>query len=289
NAACTVIELTGLLIVIAAGIPYLGSVNIFALESIPQTGTLTPGLVLSGAVLAFYSFVGFEDVINVGEEVIDPKRTLPLGLLLAMLIASAVYMLIGVVAVSVVPPDQLAHSNQPLVDVVKKAWPWFPTQIFSVIALFAVANTALLNFIMSSRLLYGLANLGLLPKALAKVHAKTKTPYVAVIAVLAILLTLAYLGEVASLARATSLFVLLVFMAMNASLFLFQWRERHHKRSRRWRIPQIVPILGTLGAGTMLFFAEAKDYQIAGIMLAIIIGLYFIERPDPSQIEKFES
>jgi len=290
NTVCTVIEVTGLLLIVAAGIPFIGQVNLLDMQSIPNTGALTPTLVLSGAVLTFYSFVGFEDLINVSEEVIKPKRTVPLALMMAMLIASIIYMLVAVVAVSVMKPDQLAASKQPLVDVMRVAWPWFPAKVFSVIALFAVTNTALLNFIMASRLMYGLGRLGLLPKFVSKVHHRTKTPYVSVAIVFVIFLTLAYVGDVASLARATSLFVLLVFMCMNASLFLFQWKDRKKKRRvTRWRIPQVVPVLGVVGTVAMMAHANAQDFKIAGTMLAVIVILFFIQRPTDAQIEKFES
>ncbi len=284
NALCTAIELAGLLLVIAVGIPYLGDVNLFDVQSIPNTRALDPSLILGGAVLAFYSFIGFEDLLNVSEEVVQPERNVPLALMISMVTASAIYMLIGVVAVSVVPAEQLAASKQPLVDVVAKAWPGFPTQVFSVIALFAVANTALLNYLMSSRLIYGLANLGLLPKVLSKVHGKTKTPYYAVGVVFAILITLAFVGEVSSLARATALFVLMVFLAMNVSMIVIQRREKKQGP----RIPIAVPILGALGALAMATHANAEDYKIAGSMLAGILLLYFIKRPSAEQIEKFE-
>lgn len=285
NTLCTVIELTGLLVVIVAGIPFLGSVNLFDAASIPQTHALSPGLVFSGAVLAFYSFIGFEDVLNVSEEVVKPERNIPMALLISMFVSSVVYMLISVVAVSVIPAADLAASNQPLVDVVIKAWPGFPAQIFSVIALFAVANTALLNYLMASRLVYGLSDMGLLPKFFSKVHKSTKTPYTAVIAVSLVLIILALIGEVGTLARATSLLVLIVFFSMNASLIVFMRREG---RSRGRKIPYILPAIGAGGALIMATHARAGDYKIAGAMLLIISILYWFKRPTPAQIAAFE-
>jgi len=284
NIVCTAVELTGLLIIIAAGIPFLGSVNLADVSSIPS-GALTPSLILSGAVLTFFSFVGFEDVLNVGEEVKNPERTLPLALIMALLIASTIYFLVAAIAVSVVPAAQLGQSSQPLVEVIKTAWPWFPAKVFNVIALFAVANTALLNFIMGSRLLYGLGKLGLAPKILAKVHGKTRTPAVAILAVYGILLVLAYTGDVSQLARATSIFILLVFTGMHASLIKFQ---RTEKRRHKWHMPYIVPAVGILGAVAMLAHVNLDDVKIAGSMLGVILLLYLVHRPTVAQIEKFE-
>jgi len=290
NTVCTVIEVTGLLLIIAAGIPFIGQVDLLDMKSIPNASLLTPTLVLSGAVLTFYSFVGFEDLINVSEEVVKPKRTVPLALMTAMLIASVIYMLVAIVAVSVVPADKLAASKEPLVDVIRVAWPWFPSKLFSVIALFAVTNTALLNFVMASRLMYGLGNLGLMPKFVSKVHGRTKTPYIAIAIVFVIFLVLALVGNVASLARATSLFVLLVFMCMNASLFVFQREDRKKKRKiTRWRIPQVIPVLGVIGTIVMMAHANLDDLKIAGSLMVVIVALYLIHRPTADQIQKFES
>ncbi len=285
NVVCTTIELCGLLIVVIAGMSYVGDVDLLDVSSIPNGGLLTPTLVLSGAVLTFFSFIGFEDILNVSEEVKNPERTVPMGLLLALVIASCIYMLVSIVAVSVVPAAELGASNKPLVEVVTRAWPWFPPQLFSVIAMFAVANTALLNFIMGSRLLYGLAKIGLLPKVLAKVHGKTRTPSVATFVVGGILLVLAYIGEVTTLARATSVFILIVFLAMHASLIRFQYRD---KNRHAWHIPYIIPILGIIGAVAMLSQVEKGDAAIAGTMLALIFALYWIRRPTAEQIEKVE-
>lgn len=289
NALMTLIEVSGLLFVILAGLPYLGRVNLVDLSSIPSGASLSPSLVLSGAVLTFYSFIGFEDLLNVSEEVVDPERNVPRGLMLSMLIASLIYILVSVTAISVVPGPELAASKQPLVEVIARAWPWFPKQIFSFIALFAVSNTALLNFIMGSRLVYGLGKLGLLPKVFARVHARTRTPHISIVLVGSIFLTLAYLGDISSLARSTSLFILIVFMAMSASLLRFQQLENQRGQKRPWHLPQWIPLLSVVGTVTLLIHAQWDDFKIAGSMLLLMIVLFLIKRPTVSQIERFES
>lgn len=288
NSVCTVIEVAGLLLIIVAGAPHIGNVNLLDVGSIPNLGALTPSLVLSGAVLTFYSFVGFEDLINVSEEVIEPQKNVPLALIFSMLVAAVIYMAVAIVAVNVLPTEELSASKQPLVDVMMKAWPWFPARVFSFIALFAVTNTALLNFIMASRLLYGLGNLRLLPRSFSKVHGVTHTPYVAVIVVAVVFGVLASIGDVTSLARATSLFILFIFTGMSASLFRFQWQDRSSSSRPQWSIPQVVPALGILGTLTMMAFAKLEDFKIAGTLFLIIIVLFFIQRPTGEQIEKFE-
>lgn len=274
NIVCTGIELTGLLIVLAVGAKFVGSVDYWDAKTITNpSGDLSLSLILSGAVLTFYSFVGFEDIINVSEEVINPERNIPLGLLSALGIASLIYMGVSIVAVSVIPAAELATSKAPLVDVVGKAAPWFPSIGFSFIAMFAVANTALLNFIMGSRLAYGMANEGLLPPVLSKIHPTRRTPHVASVVLLVIMLGLALVGDISSLARATSVLLLLVFFVINSALVVF--KVRGPKLVGGFQVPIFVPLLGAIVCVAMLFFAKASELRLAGMILAGIVVLYF--------------
>lgn len=278
NMICTGIELSGLLVVLAVGLPYLGSVNYLDAVTVSNpTGELTASLLLSGAVLTFYSFIGFEDIINVAEEVKNPTRNIPLGLLIAVGVSSAIYMGVSLVAVSVVPAPELAKSTAPLVDVVGRAAPWFPRTGFSFIAMFAVANTALLNFVMGSRLVYGMANDGLLPKILSKVSQTRRTPHVASGAILALMLVLALSGDISSLARSTSVLLLCVFVVVNLSLIALKVRKTEMHGS--FEVPVFIPALGALVCFAMLFFAKASELKLAGGILTGIVLLYVAVRP----------
>lgn len=288
NSLCTLIELGGLLIVIAVGFGFLGTVDYFNATTVSNpTGALGPSIILSGAVLTFYSFVGFEDMLNVGEEVKNPKRNLPLGLVLSVLISSCVYVLISLVAVSVIPADILANSDQPLVDVVAKAAPWFPTKIFSVISMFAVTNTALLNFIMGSRIMYGMANQGLLPKVLSKVHRTRKTPYVASATVFVIMLGLALSGDISSLAKATSVLLLLCFTLVNLALVILKRRSDEPRGG--FEIPSAIPILGAMVCAALLAHAKGPEWLTAGGILAVIAVLWFILKPKQEALDQLET
>lgn len=287
NAVCTLIELSGLLLVIVVGVRYLGSVNYLDAVTVTNpTGDISASLILTGAVLTFYSFIGFEDILNVAEEVKNPERTLPLGLILSVAISSLIYILISLIAVSVIPAQELAASSEPLVDVVRKSAPWFPSSIYSIIAMFAVSNTALLNFVMGSRLVYGMAHQGLLPKALAKVHKTRKTPYMAVGTLLTILLILALSGDISSLAKSTSVLLLVCFIIVNLALVILQRRKNEHKGS--FEIPTLVPIFGALVCFCLLLNAQAPEIKMAGFISACIATLYFILRPKAEKIRSFE-
>lgn len=284
NSLCTIVETSGLLLIIVMGISYVGGVNYLdASTAANPGGEVTLSLLLGGAVLTFYSFVGFEDMLNVAEEVKDPKRTVPWALVTALLVTSAIYMLISIIAVSVVPAAELALSGQPLVDVVARVAPWFPRPAFSLIALFAVANTALLNFIMGSRLLYGMSKHGLFPKLFSRVHPRRHTPHRTILLVSAILLILAFVGDISSLARATSVLLLACFIVVNASLLVLQRREHP---SGTFEVPAFVPALGALVCAALLTQAQAKEWLIAGTLLGIIVILYFALRPSLTEIEE---
>jgi amino acid transporter len=277
NSVLTLTESLGLLLVIGVGAAYLGSADYLDFSAPGNGGGLQMPVLLSTSVLVFYSFVGFEDLINMGEEVKNPHSTLPRALLFSLLIASAIYLLVAVIAVSVIPAAELAQSNQPLVDVVRKAAPWFPPQAFSVISLLAVCNTALLNFLMGSRLIYGLAHLRVLPSFLDQVNPKTKTPTRAVVLVYAITLLLAVSGDVSTLARATSLLLLLVFVSMNLSLIRIKWKGR--RKHEHFDVPMIVPALGTIACVALLLNGNGGDWLTAGGLIALILALYGITRP----------
>ncbi len=274
NIVCTTIELSGLLLILLVGVRYLGGVNYLdAVTPANPTGAIGFPLILSGAVLTFYSFIGFEDIINVSEEVKDPARNVPRGILLAVLISSVIYVGISLVAVSVIPPAQLAASSAPLVDVVRVAAPWFPSVGFTFIAIFAVANTALLNFIMGSRLVYGMANDGLLPKVLGKVSPKRNTPHYASYAILVLMLLLALMGDITSLARSTSVLLLFCFVVVNLSLIVLKKRKGETRGG--FEVPYFVPVLGVLVCLAMLSCVKAEEAKVAGALAIGIVVLYF--------------
>src|SRR4029077_17173016 len=151
------------------------------------------GLVLvQGAVLTFFAFIGFEDTFNVAE-----------GLILAMSMAAILYIAVAVTAVSVVPWPELADAPGPITEVVHRAAPLIPPLVFTGITLFAVGNTALVNYVTASRLIYGMAHQGLLPLRLGEVHEERRTPHFAILALFLVAMPLALFGTIAELAAAT--------------------------------------------------------------------------------------
>lgn len=278
NIICTMVELGGLLMIIAIGLRFWGSVNY--LQPPPATqasGGLTSLLVLQGAVLTFYSFIGFEDMINVSEEVKNPRRNFPLAVIIALIVTAIVYFAVSISAVSVVAPAELAASKEPLVEVVRRAAPWFPTALFSIIALFAITNTALLNYIMGSRLAYGMARQGFLPALLGRVHPQRRTPHVAIVVLMCLVLILVSAGDLAALASATSVLLLASFIIINAALIILKRRPDEPKGA--FEVPAFVPAGGILVCAALLTQASGRALVIAVVLLVAIALLYLLTGP----------
>lgn len=272
NIVATMVELTGLLIVIVAGALFLAADPQAGISpTIAATGDVSWNGIARGAALSFFAYVGFEDMVNVAEEVKDPERNMPRAILLALGIAGIVYLLVVLVATSVLPPAVLAEAKAPLLSVVQRSTDAIPDRVFSLIALFAVANTGLLNFIMGSRLIYGMSGQGLLPSALGKVHPTRRTPHLAILVILAVALSLALSGTLTYLAGTTSLLLLVVFFTVNLSLVQIKRRDR--ERPRTFCAPRMVPIAGALACLALMPFVPLGSLLTAGIILGLGVGL----------------
>lgn len=295
NLLCTLIEAGGLIFVIAVGLRYWGSVSYLDPTSTRNpAGTLSIPFVLQGAVLTFYSFIGFEDMLNVAEEVKDVRRTFPRGMVIALAITTLIYMAVSITAISVVPHQELALANGgtlargqgPLVKVVSVAAPWLNVRVFAAIGLFAIANTALLNYIMGSRLAYGMARQGLLPHLLGRVHPTRRTPHLAILALMVLVLLLALAGDISDLASATSLLLLGVFVVINLALIVL--KRRPNEPPGLFEVPLLVPLGGMLVClamiGTRVYAALLDPAARRAPLIAAAIGtgaalLYLITRP----------
>ena len=173
NVVLTCVELTGLLIIIIIGLWAIGLgqgdvSRAFQFKTSPDTSFVWP--VIAATTLAFFAMVGFEDSVNMAEETEDPTRIFPKILLAGLFITGAVYVLVSISAITLVSPEELGQGETPLLKVVQAGAPNFPVWIFGFITMFAVANSALINMLMASRLVYGMSREHVLPAALGKVH-----------------------------------------------------------------------------------------------------------------------
>jgi amino acid transporter len=279
NVVCSLVEAGGLALIIVVGARYWGSADLLATPATPAGGELLaipPLLLLQGAVLTFFSFVGFEDALNVSEEVKSPRTTVPLGLVAGMVLACGLYVGVAITAVSVVPWAELAQAKAPLAEVMARAAPWFPPGAFVAITIFAVANTALINYVTASRLLFGMARDGRLPSHLARVHAKNRTPHVAIGLLLLVLSALLLAGDIAELAASTVILLLAVFVVVNLALIVLKLRPGEPRGG--FEPPILVPAAGALVClGLLAARVLSEDMTatlIALALLALAAALY---------------
>jgi amino acid transporter len=176
-------------------------------------------------VLAFYAYIGFEDMVEVAEEVRNVERNLPRAILLTLFLSTLIYIALIFSAVLAVGPNLLAQSSAPLADVYRHLTGSDPT-VISFIGLFAIINGALIQVIMASRVLYGLASRGQLPRFFARVNRYTRTPLPATLTMGAAVIALALSGTLAGLAELTSVTMLCIFALVNLSLCRLLWRDK---------------------------------------------------------------
>lgn len=276
NLVMTTIELSGLLLVIFAAAWFLRTGEGDFSRVVEFKAGVNPAFaVLGAALLAFYSFVGFETSANLAEEIRDVRKTYPRALFGALIIAGAIYMAVAVGAAVVMPVEQLANSTAPLLEVVKASGLGIPPQLFAFIALIAVANGALLTMIMASRLAYGMAHQGLLPSLLGGVLPERRTPAVAIVATTAVAIVLTLTGSLATLAQTVVLLLLFVFISTNLAVLVLR---RDKVAEDHFRVPTWVPVLGVASCLLLMTQQDAQTWLRAGALLLVGVVLYAITR-----------
>lgn len=249
-AVFTIMEIGGLLLVVWVARGSLADLPLRGPELVPPLEAAAWAGVVAGAMLAFYAFLGFEDLVNVAEEAKDVTRTMPAAIILTLVITILLYVAVATVSVLTVPPAELAASDAPLALVYERA-SGGPATAVTGIAIFAVLNGALIQIIMASRVIYGLADQGELPRRLAYVNARTRTPVAATLLVTGIILVLALLVPLERLAEATSTIVLIVFALVNLALLAIKRRGTPAPAGVRvW--PSWVPAAGFVASAGFL-------------------------------------
>ncbi len=288
NVLLTMVEVTALTIVIGVGFYVIaqgdGSFDrITTFENPDDKGLFLA--VTAATSIAFFAMVGFEDSVNMVEETKEPERIFPRALLTGLGIAVIIYMLVAVSVVTVLTSEQIADAadGRALLEVVRIGAPDFPIdKVFPFLAVFAVANTALINMLMASRLLYGLAHQDVLPRVLGKVSPNTRAPYAGILfstlLALGLIVYVANRAEddvVINLASVTSLLLLGVFTVVNIACLVL----RRDGRQSRFRSPGVTPWIAA--AATAFLIGPWVDrpgivYQIAAVLLGIGIVLWAI-------------
>ena len=241
--AITLIEIGGLVYVLVIAGSNLDQLSGRWMDLIPTFDGTTWNGIFIGAFLAFYAFIGFEDMVNVAEEVKDAPRLLPKAIIIALIASTLLYLSVAVVAVLSLPIEVLAASDAPLASVIE-ATGHHNTLLISFISLIAVVNGALIQIIMASRVLYGMGNTGMAFRIFARVNSHTQTPLISTILITITILLLALWLPLVTLAQITSFITLIIFAGVNLALLKLKLRETHAPGVVHY--PVWVPVIGAI-------------------------------------------
>lgn len=287
NVVLTMVELSGLLLIILIGVYAVtqGKADFSRAVVFDSPSDKSTFFAITAATsLAFFAMVGFEDSVNMAEETKDPVRDFPRMMLTGLGITGLIYVLVSITAVALVPVGELANpdNESALTQVVATGAPNFPfDKVFPFIGMFAVANSALINMLMASRLLYGMAKQEVLPPVLGRVHRSRRTPWVAILFTTAISFGLIYFVStqsdseiIAALGGTTALLLLGVFTIVNICVLVLRKDPINRKH---FVAPTALPIIGALLCAFMVGPWTGRDtiqYRIAGWLLAIGVVLW---------------
>jgi basic amino acid/polyamine antiporter, APA family len=266
NTVFAIITIGGLALIIFLGMTFEPTESIDYFEA--PNGI--SGIIFA-FVLIFFAFIGFEDMANVAEEVKRPRKTLPRAIILSVVITGIIYVLVSLSVVRVVNWEELAHSAAPLADVASTSLGTSGGITLSIIALFATASTVLITLVAGARIFYGMSKSGSLPILLSKVHARTKTPWVAVIAILIASIAFTFIGDIVIIASIVVFAVVITFAMINLSVILLRYVEPELERP--FRVPLNFgkfPILPLVGFGITVYMAIQFDFEIVLVGLGII-------------------
>ena len=274
NVGFTIVEIAGLVLIVIVAAVAVGGGDAEPSRAFEfKEGSSVLGVALAGAALAFYALVGFEDSVNVAEETREPARAYPKALFGGLAIAGLLYLLVTIGASMVVPTGDLTGSSGPLLEVVKQGPLGIPEKLFSAIGLLALSNGALINMIMASRLLYGMAQEGVVPRPFAAVLPGRRTPWFAIAFTSAIATVLVATGDLASLADTTVALLVVVFAIVNVCVLVLRRERVEHDH---FVVPSVIPVVGVLVSIALLSQIAASTYGRAAILIALGAVLWIV-------------
>ena len=274
NIVFTLVEVAGLGIIIYLGFfsEHLQHINYLEMPFGMQG-------VLSGFVLIFFAFIGFEDIVNIAEETKNPRRTIPKAIFFSVLITGIIYTLVSLASIRIMPWNDLGQSVAPLADVAGRVLGVNGMVLLSAIALFATTNTVLIILLSGSRMLYGLSSHGSLHNVFSKIHFRTKTPWVAIITTMVASILFVMLGNIVTIANITVFLLVIVYSMVNLSVIVLRLREPNVERP--FKVPfsiQNYPILPIIGLGSTLFMLTQFGLYVMllGIFMIGVAALLFV-------------
>ncbi len=256
NIVCTLIEFGGLVFIVIFGFKSLGNVNYF---------NLAQGMhgVFKAAALVFFAYMGFESIVKLTEETKNPEKTIPRALILSVIISAILYVIVALIAVSVLPWQELAASKAPLASVAAVLVGSKAFLILVIVALFSTANTVLVTLVTSSRLLYSMAQRKSLPSFLAQVHAATRTPMNAILLMMTVTILFTLIGNIEFVANLNDVFLFMTFGMVNLATLVLRYTL---DKKRSFRVPvnigkfSVLSFLGLLTSMFMLVYAVGNIF-----------------------------
>ena len=274
NVAFTLIEISGLILIIYLGFTYIGTEPVDYFEN--PSGLSGISLAF---VLIFFAFIGFEDIVNIAEETKNPKKILSRAIILSISITAIIYILVSLAAIQILNWQELGSSLAPLADVAKKILGSDGQFILSIIALFATANTVLIILVAGSRIIYGMATQYSLPLLLGRIHYRTKTPWIAVLCIMITAIIFSFLENIVTVANISVFFIAITFGMVNLSVILLRYREPTIERS--FKIPinigrfPLLPFFGVIISAYMMTQFNAYVTSI-GIGVIAVGALFYV-------------
>jgi basic amino acid/polyamine antiporter, APA family len=292
NVLLTCIEVSGLAIIIIAGLWAIGAgqgdaSRLVEINTTAESGAWGPWLAVTTAIsLAFFAMVGFEDSVNMAEETKDPVKIFPRAMLLGMAVAGTIYVIVAIVSSMLLPASELAKAGSgALLAVLQVSAPGFPLQLFAAIGLLAVINSALINMLMASRLLYGMANERVLPSVFATVHPTRRTPWVSIVFSSVIAYILVVSVDLSVLGGTTALLLLAVFTIVNIAVLVLRKHKVEHKH---FRAPTWAPVLGIFLCGFLATPMSGRpwiQFLVALILLVVGVLLWLVNHLVVGKVE----
>ncbi len=279
NMVMTLIETTGLIIILVIGGTVLAQGDADLSQPFQLNDGSAPLVVLSGVALAFFAMTGFENAANIAEETKNPSKVFPKALLGGMALAGVLYMVIAFIASMVAPLDALTADGGEggsLLTVVEAGPLAIPGLVFSAIALVAVTNTTLVSLVAQSRIMYGMARQGVVPRVFARTHSSRRTPWVSIVFTAALVCVLLVAADVDRLATVTVVFLIIVYGVVCLAALKLRSSSVDHEH---YTAPTVLLWLGVVANAGILVYTVIDDpgslLWCLGI-LAIGVALYFV-------------
>ncbi len=272
NTIFTIIEATGLVLIIIIGFTFVNPAPVDYAES--PTGLAG---IMVAFVLIFFAFIGFENMANIAEEVKNPKKTIPRAIVLSVLITGTIYILVSLSVVRVVDWSELAASSAPIALVAERGLGPKAHVLLSSIALFAITNTVLITLVAGSRIFYGMAREQAFPLFLKKIHFRTKTPWMAIIVIMIMSISFTLIGDIVIVANIAVFAIVITFAAVNLAVIVLRYTEPEIQR--KFTVPLNIgrfPILPLFGVGISIYMTLQFEFKVVLIGMALVgIGALF--------------